>query len=672
MNRLATVDGASSALTAHGHRIDYRADIDGLRAIAVLAVVGFHAFPRAVAGGFVGVDIFFVISGYLISGILFREADGGRVDLGGFYVRRIRRIFPALTVVLLAVAAFGWLALTKTDYEELQKHIAAGSVFVSNIVLWRESGYFDAPSRFKPLLHLWSLGIEEQFYLLWPPIVYLCAMRRVHLGRVAAGIGAASLLVNVAMIHSAPAAAFYLPMGRMWELLLGALIAYPRGISHHRIVTRRAADLASWAGVALLGAAAFGLTSRVLYPGWWALLPTVGTALIIVAGTDGWVNRQVLARRPLVAIGLISYPLYLWHWPLLSFLDITEAGAPPTTSKLAAIALSFVLAALTYALVERPIRRSLGRRTPLRMVAVAASLLLVGGAALYARQTSALRPRTPSLVAGIYSRMDGPKADPACRAQFPSDSEYCEQYAAGGGVTTALLGDSHASHFLIGVGAYLARKGENVVHLGHSGCPPLLDLQRFTDNSLEAFADGVVDTCRASNSSVINLVANDARIQRVILSFNGAVPVTGFSWGGGYETVVLAGTMLSREDSVRVALERTVQLFVAKHKEVWLLLQIPELEFHLTECLSRPFSLHHNVRTPCAVPRAQVDARQTAYRQIVEQVRARIPELHVFDPWPYLCDVQWCHAVVNGELMYVDDNHLSREGSLFFADKFHF
>jgi peptidoglycan/LPS O-acetylase OafA/YrhL len=653
-------------LTAASHDALYRRDIDGLRAIAVLAVIGFHAFPRAVPGGFVGVDVFFVISGYLISGILFREAERG-IDLAEFYVRRVRRIFPALVVVLTAVTVSGRLVLTNADYSALQKHIAAGATFVSNFVLWREAGYFDAPSRLKPLLHLWSLGIEEQFYLFWPPIMYFCAKRKVHAGKVAAAIALVSFILNCAFVRSAQSAAFYSPVTRMWELLLGALLAYPRGRNPDQIFPRSVAGPSAWIGVMLIGAALYALTNRVLYPGWWALLPTIGTALVIGAGPASWPNRYVLARGPLVAIGLISYPLYLWHWPLLVLIQITEGGAPSAPLKSAAVGVSLILATLTYLLVERPIRRGVSVRTPWKVAAIVASLLLVGGASLAGWQLGWFKPAAPYLVAGVYIQMPSPRQDLACRARFPTSGEYCQQYASANPVTTALLGNSHAEHFLEGVGAYLATKGENVVHLGESGCAPLIDLQRFVN--------GTNDTCRVVDNSVISLVVNDSAIHRVILSFNGVAMATGTVYRpgeGAYQTMELAGTMLPPEDSLRIALERTVRMFSARGKAVWLLLQVPEMDFGLAECIPRPFSFEHKNRTPCAVLRSRVVARQSTYRQIVREATEHVPELHVFDPLPYLCDDQWCYAIRNGDLLYADDNHLNREGSTLFAGKFAF
>lgn len=328
----------------------YRPDIDGLRAIAVTAVLGFHAFPTRVPGGFVGVDVFFVISGYLITTIIVSDLRRGRFRFRDFYTRRIARIFPTLAIVLLAVLAYGWFALLPREFATVGKHVAAGAGFVSNFTLIREANYFDPSSDLKPLLHLWSLAIEEQFYLLWPLALFLVWRR--PLIPIALGIAAASFAVNIAIIHSHPTQAFYQPVTRAWELMLGAALAvyrldYPsRGPRH-------------WGSVAGLGLILFAiafLDGHTLMPGWAALLPTFGTLLLIAAGPDAVINRRVLALRPMVGIGLISYALYLWHWPLLSFARILQG---PLSNGLAwgLLALATLLAWLTYVLVEGPIRR---------------------------------------------------------------------------------------------------------------------------------------------------------------------------------------------------------------------------------------------------------------------------------------------------------------------------
>src|SRR3981189_577898 len=265
----------------------YRPDIDGLRAIAVMLVVNFHAFPEAMPGGFIGVDIFFVISGFLITGIIVRELDQQRFSLLGFYARRIRRIFPALIVVLCATLVLGWLWMLPAAYAQLGSDVFASAAFFANIALLLQSGYFDAESAKKPLLHLWSLGIEEQFYLFWPLILMLAARMRRRIVVVASILGVASFVLNVALIGSNPVAAFYLPITRAFELLVGAVLA----CRWDRVSQNgTAGNWRAWVGIVLIAAAAIVIDSHRAFPGWWALLPVAGTALLLSA-PSAWLCR---------------------------------------------------------------------------------------------------------------------------------------------------------------------------------------------------------------------------------------------------------------------------------------------------------------------------------------------------------------------------------------------
>ncbi len=371
-------DSPAPPQSSHLGHPKYRRDIDGLRAIAVLSVVGYHAFPDWVRGGFVGVDVFFVISGFLISTIIFSNLDQGVFSFREFYARRIRRIFPALILVLIACYTLGWFALLADEYEQLGKHIAGGAGFISNFVLWQESGYFDTGSELKPLLHLWSLGIEEQFYIVWPLLLYLAWKTRLNLALLTLIIVILSFLLNLNNVYKNAAATFYSPGTRFWELLLGGTLAYivlfkkkfPENLRRRRDallgrIIYILPPLGGWEiqrnseaflGFLLITLAAFGLSKERSFPGWWAILPTVGALFSIAAGPDAWLNRKVLSNRMLVFIGLISFPLYLWHWPLLAFVRIVGSGTPACRTRVAAVIISIVLAWLTYELLEKPIR----------------------------------------------------------------------------------------------------------------------------------------------------------------------------------------------------------------------------------------------------------------------------------------------------------------------------
>jgi peptidoglycan/LPS O-acetylase OafA/YrhL len=341
--------------------LKYRSDIDGLRAVAVLGVVIYHAFPQALTGGFSGVDIFFVISGYLISGILYKGHREGGFSFGEFYGRRVRRLFPALITMLALVMGYGWVVLLPDEFLQLGKHVAAGGVFIQNVVYWKESGYFDVAANLKPLLHMWSLAVEEQFYIFFPPLLMVLWKKPRMLVPVMVLLLVVSFVVNVVMSVQDGARDFFLTPYRAWEFLGGSLLAwwhYERGHEEEVPAYREAM---SWAGMGLLVGGMALLGKDQAYPGWRALMPVAGTLLVMEAGRGAWVNRRVLSHPAVVWVGLISYPLYLFHWPALSFVHIVKGEIPKPGYVFAALAAAMLLTLITYYLVERPLRHNRSR-----------------------------------------------------------------------------------------------------------------------------------------------------------------------------------------------------------------------------------------------------------------------------------------------------------------------
>lgn len=341
---------------AHLTHPKYRKDIDGLRAIAVMLVVGFHAFPKIVKSGFIGVDIFFVISGYLISTIIFSSLEGERFSFVEFYARRVKRIFPALLLVLVASLVYGWYILLPDEFKQLGRHIAGGSGFVSNFILWNENGYFDNSAKTKPLLHLWSLAIEEQFYIFWPILLYFVWKQKWSFLRVTALIFIISFAINIFLIQNDKIAGFYSPLSRFWELMVGGSLAYILLHSNHLL--RKFKNFQSVFGFVLLIIGLFIINEGSPFPGWWALFPTFASVFIISAGSDAWLNKKLLSNKVMVWLGLISYPLYLWHWPLLVWTEITTNSGTRSFKKLILVCLSIFLSWLTYRFIELKFRNS--------------------------------------------------------------------------------------------------------------------------------------------------------------------------------------------------------------------------------------------------------------------------------------------------------------------------
>jgi hypothetical protein len=473
----------------------YRADIDGLRAVAVLAVIGYHAFPEWVRGGFVGVDVFFVISGFLISGIIFSGLEQGSFSFRDFYARRIRRIFPALFLVLAAAYAAGWFLLFAEPFAQLGKHAAGGAGFVSNFVLWREAGYFDSASDTKPLLHLWSLGIEEQFYLLWPLAAWLAWKGRFDLLALTLVVLFGSMYFNLDRIRRDLIGTFYAPQTRFWELMTGAVLAHlavmpPRwrflefiNALYQRLTRDAGSRTAiSIAGGLLIAISVFGIDHTRHFPGRWAVLPVGAAALVIAAGSGGWFNR-LLSLRVMVGIGLISYPLYLWHWPLLSFLRLLHGETPPASLRVVAVSLAFLLAWLTYAFVERPIRFGRPRRGI--VLALCAAMAAIGAAGYYTYRADGLWERAinrsdQASFANYYQVMKksgiaGPYRLECDFMQLVTDgvkdriAPQCTE--PGRDRTWFLWGDSHAQAWSPGITSLLP-DGTALAQVATSSCRP--------------------------------------------------------------------------------------------------------------------------------------------------------------------------------------------------------
>jgi peptidoglycan/LPS O-acetylase OafA/YrhL len=468
------------SISASEPHIGYRPDIDGLRAVAILSVLGFHTFPREVRGGFVGVDVFFVISGYLISRIILGSLRENRFSLRQFYSRRIRRIFPALITVLATCFVVGWLVLLPDEYRQLGKHIAAASGFSVNLVLWGESGYFDGAAALKPLLHLWSLGVEEQFYILWPLLLWLAWNRRVNLLVLTLSIMAVTFWLGVRAVHTNTVAAFYSPITRFWELLIGCALAFSETspIAREERATV-AQNLKASVGVLLIAAAVFGLSDSE-FPGWRALLPTIGAFLLITAGPLAWVNRRVLSHPLLVWIGLISYSLYLWHWPLLAFTRLRGSGTPPPVTRVALALSSVVLAWLTYEFIERPVRRGHGAKAVGLLIALMAA---IGSVGVFTFEKEGFDTRFPASIRAYANY----RYEPGLNARVnrcwltakQSFSEYADECVDGSPADTAakplvfIWGDSHAARLYVGMDQ-VYRKRYRLAQFTRNSCPPLV------------------------------------------------------------------------------------------------------------------------------------------------------------------------------------------------------
>ncbi len=507
MSSTSTSSPRAHAINHHTQSAGYRPDIDGLRALAVFAVFIFHAFPKAMRGGFVGVDIFFVISGFLISSIIFSQLESGSFSFWNFYSRRIRRIYPTLITVLLACLGFGWFYLLSNEYAplgwtyllsdeyaQLGKHVAGGAGFISNFLLWFESGYFDNAADTKPLLHLWSLGIEEQFYIIWPLLLWLLWKKRFNLLVVSFVLAVISFGLNLYFYKAYPVADFFSPQTRFWELLCGAMLAWvslhPAQLSlkpglFYRVVSNdttpdiytrffRYRHILSSAGFILLIASFVFIkqTSSRNYPGIWALFPVLATVLLIAAGKDGWFNKRVLSNRVIVWFGLISYPLYLWHWPLLSLVRVILTEEPPLWWRIAIFPIGILLAWLTTKFIENPLR--FGKHGNIKTACLFVTMLLLGVAGFSVYKGCYLSSRFPKSLSTLADiQRQGYGTNPAI--DFKCANTLCKLTDKNPSIPTiAIWGDSHAAAITHGLVAHLSNRYHLMLYW-RGDCPPILD-----------------------------------------------------------------------------------------------------------------------------------------------------------------------------------------------------
>jgi peptidoglycan/LPS O-acetylase OafA/YrhL len=475
----------STLSSAQHPSLKYRSDIDGLRAVAVLAVLIFH-LGMPLHGGFVGVDVFFVISGFLIGSIILGQVSAGTFTFSSFYERRIRRIFPALMAMLAVTCLLAYRYLLPRELMDFARSLMAADFSASNFYFWRQSGYFDSPASSKPLLHTWSLGVEEQFYIGLPiVIVLLKKLAPNRIGVSVIGLAAVSFAVSVVGAYRYPTATFYLVPGRAWELLLGTMLSLD---SFPRLRKTLARELAGLLGLGLILGSSWAYQASTPFPGLAALVPCGGAALIIAAGRDGrnWVGR-VLSLKPIVFVGTISYSLYLWHWPIIVFFSLGMTiikGLTRHQSQILTFSVSLVAATLSWRFVELPFRRKnqrLSRPALFRYAGVAvAGMAILGAIALW---SNGLANRFSPEAQGVARYLEVETGHNQYRngtcfmavadwdlGQF--DSRDCLPDAAGK-ATYLILGDSHAAHLWWGMN--LVYPDANVMQATSVGCKPVLE-----------------------------------------------------------------------------------------------------------------------------------------------------------------------------------------------------
>lgn len=655
-------------------QLTYRPDIDGLRALAVMAVVGYHYFQGQLPGGFVGVDVFFVISGYLITGLMAKGFANHTFSLLQFYERRIRRIFPALILVLSLCLVAGWLLLFPMEYETLGKHVAAAAGYVQNFALWAEAGYFDSQAVQKPLLHLWSLAVEEQFYIFWPLILWFVVRWRWPAPASMAVIAGVSFALNVWSVRSGHGnTAFYWPSARAWELMIGAWLA----MSHRS----GPAWLGRWKVLqSPLGLALILVSVAVIrhwnFPGFWALLPTLGAALVINAGPDQILNRFVLSRKPVVWIGLISYPLYLWHWVLYS-LTVVIVGDMEDWQlrelKVALFALSLLLSWLTYRYFEQPVRRhGEGRVTLVLFLAV--GLLGLGGLGVWLSHGAPTRPlalyntSAPSYVTSI---VESPLIRKCSRltSRGRLDSHWtCTLGDAAAKTWILAYGDSHAESMIPALDLYGKAAGIRVVYASIPACLALTD----TYDTYRGVGPACEDlTTRAVNLGVTQHAAAVVLIQAWTLYFDSKIQQ---KTPGAIYALDNGGSIRKSMQGVaafRYGLDKTLSAYEAAGVPVVLMednpqqaddpkvaVPLPRLRFYFGH---KHFGDFLNADSVTLVQHRQ---RAAQTDRILDTFAAHLSNVTTVNVDAALCNARICPWASDGKFLYFNAGHLSITGAM--------
>lgn len=639
------------------HGAAYRPDIDGLRAISVLGVLIFHVGATWLPGGFVGVDVFFVISGFLITGIIARECDEGRFTYAAFYERRVRRIYPALLIVLVATLAAAWWIMIPAQFRDFGRTLVWTPLFASNFAFMGQTGYFDPDGSVKPLLHTWSLGVEEQFYIVFP--LLLAGVARFGLNRTVpiVAIVVASLAASVVSGLVGYGDGYFLLPIRFWELGAGALLAL-------KAPGRASSRVRSGLGVA--GLAAIGLSmglidSGTAFPGWVAVLPVVGA--VAVLASDAGPVRWLLSTAPMTFIGRISYPMYLWHWPLIVFTQMYFFHPTTAPEAVGVVIATIVLSWATLVLVERPIRSRavLGSRRGLFAAAVVGSVALVLAGLAVFNLKSLNRWTSPEQEALVAAAHDAGGADERCRTATVGGigtSELCRIGLRGPGAPApvfALLGDSHANAVAGTISEIAARHGLSGLDLSRIACPPLFGIDRVGDEALR---------CAAHLDAALAEIRK-AGIRRVIIVSRWALPVTGHDYARSpaeVHPILRGGRRVAEADRGNVvAAALSATLDALGDRDVVVVDSIPEVRFDVPNVMANALRLGRP--EPKGPTRAEFEQRQRDVRPLLRRVVAGRARVRIVEPADVLCDARICGISRDGRSLYGDADHLSRLGA---------
>jgi peptidoglycan/LPS O-acetylase OafA/YrhL len=624
--------------------MQYRREIDGLRAVAVIPVVLFHAGFSVFSGGYVGVDVFFVISGYLITGIIISELEQGEFSIVRFYERRARRILPALFFMMLASIPFAWIWMTPSQIEDFGRSLVAVSLFASNILFWSKIDYFAPAAEENPLLHTWSLAVEEQYYMFFPLFLLLASrFGRASVFWMIAAVAAVSLLLCEWSWPTMPVANFYLAPTRAWELLAGSLCAFLQfGKAQKR------SDALAGLGLGLIVFAIVVFDGSTPFPSLYALAPVGGTVLILLFAGNGTRTARLLSARPLVGVGLISYSLYLWHQPLFAFAQVYSAHAPSQALMLCLAALSLPLAYFSWRLVEEPFRRRqepLLPTAPAMLKASAAAMLLLVGAGVTINAADGFRElrSTDRELLLMSTAKPSPKRDD-CHIDGPDfrdPAAACEYFSSN--VKFAVFGDSHTVELAYAFAERLREYAIGIKQFSFSACAP--SYQKHDD----------VSGCSTWSDAAIDSIIDNTDIDGVVLSYR----IHDYLFGGHediYPGLPTEGSEPERR-AIWASYVHIMEELARAGKKVVLVLQAPELPREIEKLIYQPLA------TTSSIPGVPRDwwAERTAY---VREHLSEIPTgVMIVDPADSFCDEAVCYAAREDISYYFDDDHMSVAGA---------
>lgn len=638
-------------------KLSYRKDIDGLRAVAVLSVIFFHSGFGFFPGGYVGVDIFFVISGFLITTILYKEIEAGDFSLARFYEKRIRRIFPALFSVIVFSLLFGAIFYAPEDLDKLAKSVRYTVIFFSNYFFARETGYFETSAELEPLLHTWSLAVEEQYYIVFPAI--LLTLKKFVKSKLLLCLGflfVLSFIVSLMSVIGSEESRFYVTEGRVWELLIGSFLAlnlFP--VTHNLIIKNTLSIL----GLILISWAVLFFDKETIFPGYLALVPTTGAALVIYSGMGGHSGKlyvaEFLGSKLMVYIGLVSYSLYLWHWPLIVFAEHLLIRPLSIDESLLLLVLMGVISFFSWKYIEQPFRKNTDlnnqKKVFITTVSVMVALFIV---CLVIKATDGLAMRSSKPVDIEWEKWG------QCNDSYKTSvvgGDECQLGQTGVAPNFMLWGDSHARAIAPGVSLSAESFEQAGVIASINGCPPLLGL-----------GSQKVEECFLFNDKVLEYIKSHPDVKVIILSARWATYIE----GGLYEVnannlPLLSGAPINDKSLysnntaiMNRALQRTVEKLRDLDRKVVLMNQVPDVG-HNVESISFIAEIRNrNVNELIAPSLESYINHNKPVKRLFDKLQNSI---EIVEPYKLLCDDKKCDVQRGTSLLYKDDNHLSSYGA---------